>query len=135
MPFWNDVKELDDEAYDALIVNELGRLRAQINDRAVCELAFSLNNGKTCSIEHPSKPFGPEALTGCANYHARIRFEDGSATWLLRVPQVTGFNTGFPVHLAEYLIRSEFATLKFLENTTVPAPRAFSFGIPSEGTD
>ncbi|KAH0425471.1 piwi domain-containing protein [Colletotrichum camelliae] len=29
----------------------------------------------------------------------------------------------------------EYATLKFLETTKVPAPRAFSFGIPSQGTD
>ncbi len=53
----------------------------------------------------------------------------------MRVPRVTGFAVGFPIPLAEYLIRSEYATLRVLETTTVPAPRAFSFGIPSEGTD
>ncbi|KAK7397617.1 hypothetical protein QQX98_013015 [Neonectria punicea] len=72
---------------------------------------------------------------GCANYHARIRFGNGSPSWLMRVPRVSGFAVGFPVSLAEYLIRSEYATLKFLETTAVPAPRAFSFGIPSQGTD
>ncbi|EWZ79050.1 hypothetical protein FOWG_16768 [Fusarium oxysporum f. sp. lycopersici MN25] len=129
------MKDLDDEAYNALMAKEITDLRAQINDRAVCELTSSLNSGKLCSIEHPSKFVGSVALTGRANYHARIRFDDGSETWLLRVPQVTGFAVGFPVHLAEYLIRSEFATLKFLETTTVPAPRAFSFGNKSQGTD
>ncbi|KAK1561602.1 uncharacterized protein LY79DRAFT_574036, partial [Colletotrichum navitas] len=111
------------------------RLRAQINEKAVCKLASSLNEGKPCAIEYPLKAVGPDALTGRANYHARIRFSDGSPPWLMRVPRVTGFDVGLPVPLAEYLIRSEYATLKFLETTKVPAPRAFSFGIPSECTD
>lgn len=72
---------------------------------------------------------------GCANYQARIRFGDGSRSWLLRMPRVCGFAVGLPVALAEYLVRSEYATLKFLEDTAVPAPRAFTFGIPSQGTD
>ncbi|KAK1772146.1 hypothetical protein QBC33DRAFT_574830 [Phialemonium atrogriseum] len=109
------IKDLDDEAYNALIAAEIGRLRAQINEKAVCELASSLNNGKPCTIEYPSEVVGLGALTG--------------------LPQVSGFAVGFPVSLAEYLIRSEYATLKFLETTAVPAPRAFSFGIPSQGTD
>lgn len=78
---------------------------------------------------------GAGALNGCANYHVRIRFDDGSPSWLMRVPRISGFAVGFPVSLAEYLIRSEFATLRFLENTTVPAPRAFAFGVPSDKTD
>ncbi|KAI1204925.1 uncharacterized protein F4807DRAFT_300500 [Annulohypoxylon truncatum] len=127
--------DLDDAAYNTLIVAEIGRVRAQINEKAVCELASSLNDGKPCIIEYPSKVVGLGALTGCANYHARIRFGDGSPSWLMRVPRVSGFAVGFPVSLAEYLIRSEYATLKFLEKTAVPAPRAFSFGIPSQGTD
>lgn len=117
------------------MVAEISRLRAQINDEAVCDLASSLNDGKPCIVEHPSKAVGPDALTGCANYHVRIRFADGSPSWLMRVPRVSGFAVGFPVPLAEYLIRSEYATLKFLETTAVPAPRAYSFGVPSQGTD
>ncbi|KAK1471609.1 hypothetical protein CCUS01_06093 [Colletotrichum cuscutae] len=114
---------------------EINDLRRQINGPAVCRLASSLNAGKSCVLEHPSKVMGLESLTGCANYHARVRFKDGSPSWLLRVPRVTGFAVGLPLSLAEYLIRSEYATLKFLEKTKVPAPQAFSFGIPSQGTD
>lgn len=128
-------KDLDDPAYNALINAEIGRLRAQINEKAVCELASSLNNGKPCIVEYPPEVVGLGALTGCANYHARIRFGDGSPSWLMRMPRVSGFAVGLPVSLAEYLIRSEYATLKFLETTAVPAPRAFSFGIPAQGTD
>lgn len=114
---------------------EIGRLRSLINDEAVCKLASSLNNKRSCAIEYPSKFVGSGALMGCANYHARIRFQDGSPSWLIRVPRITGFEVGLPVSLAEYLICSEYATLKFLETTAVPAPRAFEFGIPSQGTD
>ena len=72
---------------------------------------------------------------GSANYHARIRFHDGSPSWLLRVPRVASFAVGLPPSLVEYLVLSEYATLKFLENTAVPAPRAFSYGICGTGTD
>ena len=72
---------------------------------------------------------------GSANYHARIRFDDGSPSWLLRVPCVTSFAVGLPALLADYLILSEYATLKFLGTTAVPAPRTFGYGICSNGTD
>ncbi|EAU37642.1 predicted protein [Aspergillus terreus NIH2624] len=63
---------------------------------------------------------------GWANYHARIRFTDDGSVWLLRVPRV---GSGTPQQLADYLIRSEYATLKFLETTNVPAPRVFDYGL------
>lgn len=72
---------------------------------------------------------------GAANYHARIRFHDGSPSWLLRVPRVASFAVGFPASLADDLILSEYATLKFLETTAVPAPRAFGYGTCSNGAD
>jgi hypothetical protein len=113
---------------------EIERLRSRINDAAVCKLASSLNGGRSCSIEYSSK-IGPGALMGSANYHARIRFHDGSPSWLLRVPRVASFAVGLPSSLVEYLVLSEYATLKFLETTAVPAPRAFSYGIYGNGTD
>ncbi|TGJ83703.1 hypothetical protein E0Z10_g5084 [Xylaria hypoxylon] len=125
---------LDDAAYVSQIVNEIDRLRSQINDTAVCEHASRLNGGRSCNVEHSSN-VGPGALMGSANYHARIRFHDGSPSWLLRVPRVASFAVGLPVSLADYLILSEYATLKFLETTAVPAPQVFSYGICSNGTD
>lgn len=68
---------------------------------------------------------------GCANQHARIHFHDGSSPWLLRVPRVASCTVGLPVSLAVYLIRSEYATLKFLEGTTMLAPRVFGYGVCS----
>lgn len=66
---------------------------------------------------------------GCANYHARIRFPESGSVWLIRVPRMNG---SIPQSLIDYLIRSEYATLKFLESTKVPAPRAFDYGIASD---
>ncbi|KAI0197744.1 hypothetical protein F4808DRAFT_463448 [Astrocystis sublimbata] len=125
---------LDDAAWESQIVSEIDGLRSQINDTAVCEYASRLNGGRSCYVEH-SSGVGPGALMGCANYHACIRFDDGSPSWLLRVPRVTSFAVGFPVLLADYLIRSEYATLKFLETTAVPAPRGFGYGTRGNGTD
>jgi hypothetical protein len=71
---------------------------------------------------------------GCANYHVRVRFDDGSRSWLLRVPRATSF-VGCPEPVVDYLVVSEYATLKFLEQTAVPAPRAFGYGIRSDGSD
>lgn len=65
---------------------------------------------------------------GCANYHARIRFLDGSV-WLIRVPRMNG---SIPQSLIDYLVQSEYATLKFLETTKVPAPRVFDYSIAGD---
>jgi hypothetical protein len=114
-------KVVDDETYILQNLAEIERLRSRINAAAVCKHASSLNGGRSCTIEHISK-FGPGVPMGCANYHARIRFHDGSPSWLLRVPRVASFAVGLPSSLVEYIVLSEYATLKFLENTAVPAP-------------
>ncbi|KAF7854712.1 hypothetical protein EAF04_010281 [Stromatinia cepivora] len=72
---------------------------------------------------------------GGMNYHARIRFDDGSPSWLLRIPRVGRLAFTHPPSFVEYLLLSQYATLKFLETTSVPAPRAFSYGIWGTGTE
>jgi aminoglycoside phosphotransferase (APT) family kinase protein len=118
---------MDDETWQARIDAEISRLRARINDSAVREFASKLNGGRKCSIEHGD-------MMGCANYHAHVRFEDGSGPWLLRVPRVTKTGAA-PAPMIDYLVASEYATLRFLENTSVPAPRAFGYGTRCSGTD
>ncbi|TVY27596.1 hypothetical protein LHYA1_G004046 [Lachnellula hyalina] len=127
-------KALDDATYTLQTAAEIERLCSRINDAAVCKHASSLNGGRSCTIEH-SSTIGPGALMGSANYHARIRFHDGSPSWLLRIPRVASFAVGLPSSLVEYLVLSEYATLKFLETTAVPAPRVFSYGICGTETD
>lgn len=66
---------------------------------------------------------------GCANYHGWLIFENGEQ-WMVRIPR-TGFGD-VPPELVEYLVASEYATLKFLEPTKVPAPKAFAYGLASD---
>ncbi|TLS31438.1 hypothetical protein PpBr36_02395 [Pyricularia pennisetigena] len=51
------------------------------------------------------------------------------------VAEIGRLQLGCRESLAGYLVRSEYATLKFLETTAVPAPRAFGFGVHGAGTD
>ncbi|PQE10347.1 aminoglycoside phosphotransferase protein [Rutstroemia sp. NJR-2017a WRK4] len=97
-------KVLDDATYVLQTAAEIERLRSRIDDAAVCKHASSLNDGRSCTIEH-SSTIGPGALMGSANYHARIRFHDGYPSWLLRVPRVASFAVGLPSSLVEYLYR------------------------------
>ncbi|KAJ5640208.1 uncharacterized protein N7484_008070, partial [Penicillium longicatenatum] len=70
------------------------------------------------------------ALVGDAKYHARICLTD-NLVWLSRVPQMCG---DVPQSLIDYLIRSESATLKFLETIIIPSPWLLDYGIASDET-
>ncbi|KAJ5215260.1 uncharacterized protein N7498_001667, partial [Penicillium cinerascens] len=113
------------DLFEAKVYDEVENIRAKINDRAVCERASELNSGVTYKIEHPLA-WGRGSLMGYANYYARIRFTENSSVWLIRVPRI---NSSIPQSLVNYLIRSEYVTLKFLETTKVPAPWAFDYRI------
>ncbi|KAJ5105455.1 hypothetical protein NUU61_002802 [Penicillium alfredii] len=122
-------KPLPEEQFEVNIHAEVKDLRSKINEKALCERASELNGGHKCTIEHPPA-WGRGCLMGCANYHAGVRFmDDASTVWLIRVPRLNG---SIPQPLIDYLIRSEYATLKFLETTKVPAPRVFDYGIASD---
>ena len=66
---------------------------------------------------------------GWANYHGWLVFENGER-WIVRVPQ-TGFSD-FPLELEEYLVASEYATLRFLEQTKIPSPKRYAYGLASD---
>jgi aminoglycoside phosphotransferase (APT) family kinase protein len=97
---------------------QIQKLWPQLNDEALCKVASSLNAGKKCFMDHSAVDVGG------ANYHVHIRFEDKSPSWLVRIPR-----GGWPPVLEEYLVLSEYATLKFLERTNIPSPKAFGNGI------
>lgn len=113
---------------------EVTDLFGSVNRQKLEERASELNGGKSC-IFVP----GAYSLMGCANFHAFIDFADGER-WLARMPRhIDGLNDT-PRSLVEYLVASEFATLKFLENTRVPAPHVYGYGLKSDplnevGTD
>lgn len=66
---------------------------------------------------------------GNANYHAWLIFDDGDL-WLVRIPRTVFCDV--PQDMVEYFVSSEYATLKFLEPTKVPAPKAYGFGLASD---
>ncbi|KAI9149442.1 kinase-like domain [Paramyrothecium foliicola] len=66
------------------------------------------------------------SVMGGMNYHVEVRFEDG-ISWLA---QTRRFNaTSPPPALRDFIIQSEVATLKFLEQTNVPAPTVYDFAL------
>ncbi|KAF2492226.1 hypothetical protein BU16DRAFT_574288 [Lophium mytilinum] len=108
--------------------DEVEELISRIDKSELVQIASTLNEGKHCTFR-PGKHVGDGAIMGCPNYHAWIDFDDGEK-WLVRIPR-SDFSS-IPATLVEYFVSSEYATLKFLETTKVPAPRAFGFGFLSD---
>ncbi|KAJ0423286.1 hypothetical protein BJY00DRAFT_310416 [Aspergillus carlsbadensis] len=67
---------------------------------------------------------------GGMNYHIEVRFEDG-ITWIARIRRFNA--TSPPAALRDYIIQSEVATLMFLEQTGVPAPKVHDFALEHPG--
>jgi len=122
---------MDDEAWKKATDDEVLELLSALEEKELARAASSLNGGKHC-VFRPGKYLGTGAIMGCANYHGWLEFEDGEK-WLVRIPR-TGFST-VPPELVEYLVASEYATLKFLETTKVPTAKAFGFGLASDPTN
>ncbi|KAI0195835.1 hypothetical protein EV127DRAFT_160249 [Xylaria flabelliformis] len=120
---------LDDAAWEKGINTEVETLLAQINVPELVRVASSLRETRPCKFL-PGKHIGDGAMMGCANYHCWIVFDDG-IKWLARIPRTTDFSD-VPTDLTEYLVESEYATLKVLENLGVPAPRAHGYGLSSD---
>ncbi|KAL9095267.1 MAG: hypothetical protein Q9165_002523 [Trypethelium subeluteriae] len=119
---------LDDAAWEGLIHEEVSDLLAKVRIDALLKQASARRDGVKCSFE-PGKYLGAGAIMGCANYHGWIRFDDGKS-WIVRVPRVEYGEV--PNDLIEYLVASEYATLKYFEDTKVPAPRVFTYGLASD---
>lgn len=63
---------------------------------------------------------------GGMNYHIQVGFADG-ITWIARIRRCNA--TSPPAKLRDFIIRSEVATLMFLERTNVPAPKVHDFAV------
>ncbi|KAL9073764.1 MAG: hypothetical protein Q9157_004629 [Trypethelium eluteriae] len=122
------VEDLDDATWQKLIHEEVSDLPAKIRIDALLKEASARRDGVKCNFE-PGKYLGAGAIMGCANYHGWIRFNDGKS-WIVRVPRV-GYGE-VPNDLIDYLVASEYATLKFLEDTKVPTPKVFTYGLASD---
>ncbi|KAI5862168.1 hypothetical protein GGS23DRAFT_605791 [Durotheca rogersii] len=120
---------VDDTTWEMSINSEVEALLTQVDVPELVRVASSLRNGKPCKF-YPGKHLGSGAMMGCANYHCWIVFDDG-VKWLARIPRTTAFSD-IPPDLVDYLVESEYATLKFLEHLGVPAPKAHGFGLSSD---
>lgn len=121
----------DADAYDPAAQKaeavELELLIKSIDTSALASRASELRGGIPCSIPplHYDRATRSSVMGGM-NYHIEVTFDDG-VQWLARVRRSNA--TSPPPELRDYIVRSEMATLKFLEQTRVPAPKVFDFAL------
>lgn len=108
------------------IEEEIFQIINRINVPELEKRASTLKENVPCSFK-PSDYH--DAIMGNAYYHAWLIFDDGDR-WLIHTPRTVLCD--IPQDMVEYFIASEYATLKFLEPTKVPAPRVFGFGLASD---
>jgi hypothetical protein len=94
------------------INKEVGALLALVDVHELTRATSSLRKGTPCNF-YPREHLGSGALMSCANYHARIVF-DNRANWLAWLPRTTGCSD-IPPDLVDYPVESEYATRKQLE--------------------
>lgn len=124
----NKDDKLSEEDWKTQTNDEISRLLEKLDVQELVSKASALKNNTSCNFK-PGDSIGSSAMIGCANYHAWLDFADGER-WLVRIPR-RRFSDA-PDDLTDYLVASEYATLKFLEPTKVPAPKAFGFGLVSD---
>ncbi|KAG7153086.1 hypothetical protein HYQ46_000004 [Verticillium longisporum] len=70
------------------------------------------------------------SVMGGMNYHIEVRFDDG----IIWIALIRRFNATSPLAaLRDYIIQSEVATLMFLGQTGVPAPKVYDFALEHPG--
>lgn len=129
--FWHllmNSNRLDDDAWEKSTDDEVSELLSHVNTHELGRLGTQLNNGIQGKFQS-GKYIGDGAIMGCANYHGWLIFDNGDQ-WIVRIPR-TGFSD-VPLDLIDYLVASEYATLKFLERTEVPAPKVFAYGLAAD---
>ncbi|KAI1334819.1 hypothetical protein F5Y15DRAFT_409415 [Xylariaceae sp. FL0016] len=107
--------------------SEVTNLIRKINTRALETRASYLRHGVPCSIPpvQYDKTTQSSVIRG-RNYHIEVCFDDG-VKWIARIRRFNA--TSPPAVLRDNIVRSEVATLKFLERTNVPTPKVFDFAL------
>ncbi|KAG8623886.1 hypothetical protein KVT40_008862 [Elsinoe batatas] len=121
-------QDIDDETWTRQLNDEMGGLLSSLDIPELEQHASTLRAGVACKFR-PSREVIGRHLLGCANYHAFVDFVDG-VQWLVRIPRKDF--SDFPDDLVDYLVESEFASLKNLRSIGVPAPRVHGYRIASE---
>ena len=102
----------------------------KINFHELESKAYSLRNNIPCKVQDPRNGSNDkESMMGGMNLHIRILFEDG-VSWIARIRRSNA--TSPPPQLRDHIIRSEVATLLFLENTNIPTPKMWGYALEGE---
>ncbi|KAK4998286.1 hypothetical protein LTR66_002467 [Elasticomyces elasticus] len=120
-------KPLTDVAWNAAQTKELESLRRRFNDGCLLRRASEHNYGIDCRLDD-ADPLG-RSLMGGMHVHLCLRFADGSV-WLARI--LPHNVTSFSDELSNSTLRSECATLRWLEMVGVPAPRLHGYGFRND---
>ncbi|KAI1102469.1 hypothetical protein F4804DRAFT_312893 [Jackrogersella minutella] len=124
-PQWEDV-DAHIRATGEANSREVAELIEKINISAFTARASELRQGIPCSISLHHYDKAIHSVMGGMNYHAEINFDDG-IKWMARIRRSNA--TSPPPVLRDYILQSEVATLKFLQKTSVPAPKVFDFAL------
>ncbi|KAL2255107.1 hypothetical protein VTK26DRAFT_4102 [Humicola hyalothermophila] len=131
---------------DAVLEEHFKELKAMINDDAVLRYVYKFaGNGFKCRIKHAASL--ETALMGNTHYCAAIFLYDNddddddykaNNSWhrplLLRVRLDARLRDPEVDAKGDREMLNEYATLKFLETTTVPAPRVYGIGLRTRGS-
>lgn len=98
-----------------------------MNDEILRRRASERNGGLNCEFD-PSDPLGQKRMCGM-HIHLRIIFSNGTA-WLARILRHN--YTSFSDDFSNLCLKSECATLKWLEDINVPSPKLYDFGLRNE---
>lgn len=119
-----------DPAMRGVEQQEMTTLIGRIKIDALATRASAIRQGMSCSVIPPRYDKSiRSSVMGGMNYHVEIHFDDG-VVWLARIRRSNV--TSPPLELQNYIVQSEVATLRFLQRTSVPAPRVFDFQFDHE---
>ncbi|KAI3291268.1 hypothetical protein DTO002I6_6101 [Penicillium roqueforti] len=118
---------LDEDEWAAAQTEEVTALRHMMNDEILRRRASERNGGLNCEFD-PSDPLGQKRMCGM-HIHLRIIFSNGTA-WLARILRHN--YTSFSDDFSNLCLKSECATLKWLEDINVPSPKLYDFGLRNE---
>jgi hypothetical protein len=122
-------------AYDVAKRKHLADLLAKIDVKALEHAASKARGGVGCRIIAFANDTDPSSLVervsrqcGGQNCHLDVEFSDG-VTWLARIRLDDPLLP--PREVQAHIFLSEVATLQFLANTAIPAPRVYAYQLES----
>lgn len=100
----------------------------RIDNVKLCARASQLRGGIPCTVNLSAKSLS--TMMGGQNCHAEVTFQD-NVKWLARFRLLNISSP--PLEIRDYIIRSEAATMRFLDkHTSIPSPKIFDWACESD---